>query len=114
MRIPVLDSYEDRGLVAMGKVESGTLSVGMKVLIVPGNKEAEILNVTVDDDTREVSNAKPGENIRCKLRGVNKEDIHKGFVICSIIKPTVPVIEFEANLALLELSRPIFTAGLFI
>ncbi len=111
LRIPVLDSYQDRGLVAMGKVESGTLVVGSKLLVVPGNKEAEVLSITVDDDSREVLSAKPGENIRCKLRGINDDDIHKGFVMSSIVSPTVPVIEFDAQVNLLELSRPIFTAG---
>ena len=111
LRIPILDAYVDRGLVAMGKVETGTLVIGMKVLVVPGNKEAEILSITVDDDSREVSNAKPGENIRCKLRGVTEEDVHKGFVLCDTVKCTKAVVEFDAQLFLLQLQRPIFTAG---
>lgn len=31
LRIPVLDRYHDRGTVALGKVESGSVRVGMKV-----------------------------------------------------------------------------------
>ena len=111
LRIPILDSYQDRGLVIMGKVETGTLSVGMKVLVVPGNKECEILSITVDDDSRDVLSAKPGENIRCKVKDVVQEDIHKGFVLCDVNKPCKATVEFEAQVALLQLTRPLFTAG---
>ena len=35
VRIPVLDRYTDRGTIAMGKVESGTIRSGTKVNVMP-------------------------------------------------------------------------------
>ncbi len=35
LRIPVLDKYSDRGLIVMGKVESGTAREGSKIAVLP-------------------------------------------------------------------------------
>lgn len=40
LRVPVLDKYIDRGIIAMGKVESGTLKVGQELLVMPQGVKA--------------------------------------------------------------------------
>ena len=48
LRIPVLDRYHDRGVVAMGKVESGTLRAGQKVCIMPTKNTVKVEAIFID------------------------------------------------------------------
>jgi len=67
----------------------------------------------VCEETRAVKKAKPGENVKLGLRGIDEENISRGFIVCDP-KRTVPCQnKFEAQLAILELlpHKPVFTAG---
>jgi peptide chain release factor subunit 3 len=110
LRIPVLDKYADRGLIVMGKVESGTVREGQRVLLMPQRVEAVVDTLFINDG--EVRAARPGENVRLKLKGCREEDVLRGFVICDAERPIVPVKQFEAQVMLLELeAHSLFTAG---
>lgn len=37
IRIPILDKMKDRGIVVFGKVESGTINMGEKLVLMPSN-----------------------------------------------------------------------------
>lgn len=64
----------------MGKIESGVLRPGKKVLIMPTRNKFKVDEVWVNEDP--VSGARPGENVLLRLSGAKMEDIRKGFVIC--------------------------------
>jgi peptide chain release factor subunit 3 len=81
LRIPVLDRYNDRGTIAMGKVESGIIRPGMKVTIMPTRNRYKVDRVWANEDP--VSGARPGENVLVKLQNAGTEDVRKGFVICT-------------------------------
>ena len=81
LRIPVLDRYTDRGTIAMGKVESGTVRPGMKVIVMPTRNEYKVDEVWANEDP--VDAARPGDNVLVKLNGARIEDIRKGFVLCT-------------------------------
>lgn len=81
VRIPVLDRYSDRGTIAMGKVESGTIRPGMKVTVMPTRQKYKVDGLWSEETP--LASARPGENILVKLSGAGMEDIQKGFVICS-------------------------------
>jgi len=110
VRIPVLDRYTDRGTIAMGKVESGTVRPGMKVTIMPTRNEFKVDSVWANETP--VSAARPGENVLIKLSNCGTEDILKGFVICSN-PPCRAVNKIICQLALLDMpdNAKIFTAG---
>ena len=110
LRVPVLDRYADRGLIVMGKVEAGTVREGQKVFIQPGRIEATVDTLFIDD--AEVRLARPGENIKLKLKGCREEDVVRGFMICDMERYAIPVKQFEAQIMLLELeAHSLFTAG---
>ena len=110
LRVPVLDKYTDRGLVVMGKVESGTAREGGRIVIAPGRVEATIDAVMINDV--EVKSAKPGENVKLKLKGCRDEDVLRGFMLGDVDHPVIPVRQFEAQIMLLELeAHSLFTAG---
>ena len=81
VRIPVLDRYSDRGTIAMGKVESGTIRPGMKVTVMPTRQKYKVDGLWQEETP--LSSARPGENILVKLNGAGMDDVQKGFVICS-------------------------------
>lgn len=81
VRIPVLDRYSDRGTIAMGKVESGTIRPGMKITLMPTRQKYKVDGLWTDETP--LASARPGENVLVKLSGAGMEDIQKGFVICS-------------------------------
>jgi peptide chain release factor subunit 3 len=110
-RVTVIDSYTDRGVVVMGKVESGVVFKGQKLQAHPVKKIAKVVGILINED--EAEGARPGENIHIKLTGVNEEDVQKGFVLSSIKFPVHGVKRFVGQIILLDLleHRPLFTAG---
>ncbi|CAI0400396.1 unnamed protein product [Linum tenue] len=109
-RMPIIDKFKDMGTVVMGKVESGTVTEGDSLLVMPNKTHVKVVGVYIDEN--KVRRAGPGENLRVRLSGIDDEDILAGFVLSSVAKPIVGVTEFIAQLQILELlDNAIFTAG---
>ncbi|KAL2649746.1 hypothetical protein R1flu_017874 [Riccia fluitans] len=110
-RMPLIDKFKDMGTVVMGKIESGSVRRGDSLIVMPNKAQVKVVTVYRDND--EVSYAKPGENLRIRLSGVEEEDISSGFVLSSVARPIPVVLEFDAQLQILELldHKAIFTAG---
>ncbi len=103
---PFLMAVEDtmtitgRGTVATGRVERGTLHVNDELEIV-GIKDTEKTVCTGIEMFRKLlDEAQAGDNIGCLLRGVKREDIVRGQVLC---KPgsVTPHTEFEGQVYIL-------------
>lgn len=47
VRIPVLESYKDQGVMAVGKVEMGTIKPGQKLIAVPMQKTCQVEKVLI-------------------------------------------------------------------
>jgi peptide chain release factor subunit 3 len=58
----------------------------------------------------ELKSATCGDNIRLRLKGVEEEEVHRGFVLCDSVKPVHTVQAFEAQLMILE-HKNIICAG---
>mmetsp|Transcript_11797 Transcript_11797/g.35395 ORF Transcript_11797/g.35395 Transcript_11797/m.35395 type:complete len:608 (+) Transcript_11797:53-1876(+) len=114
LRVPVLDRYKDGGTVALGKVETGRITLGDTVVVMPTGTRTKVESIVIGE-TNHVRSAKPGENVALKLSNVGVEDVAKGFVLCSPppARPCPAVTTFIAQIALVELleHRPVFTAG---
>lgn len=110
VRIPVLDRYTDRGTIAMGKVESGTIRPGMKVTLMPTRQKYKIDGLWSEETP--LSSARPGENVLVKLAGTGMEDVQKGFVICTD-PPCRSVDKLICQVMVMDLPEhaPILTAG---
>ncbi|KAJ8753704.1 hypothetical protein K2173_026380 [Erythroxylum novogranatense] len=109
-RMPIIDKFKDMGTVVMGKVESGTVTEGDSLLVMPNKTQVKVVAVYMDEN--KTRRAGPGENLRIRLSGIDDEDILAGFVLSSVAKPIAAVMEFVAQLQILELlENAIFTAG---
>ena len=83
--MPVEDvfSITGRGTVATGRVESGTVKVGDEVEIVGLTEESRKTTVTgVEMFKKLLPQAEAGDNIGALLRGIQKNEIERGQVLC--------------------------------
>ena len=111
-RMPLVDKYKEDGKVqVMGKTEAGMVRRGDTLMVMPNRQLVKVTGIFRDAD--EIAAARPGENIRLRLTGVEEEDVQAGFVVCSPAAPVPVVLEFDALLSVLELleHKSIFTAG---
>jgi elongation factor Tu len=101
--MPVEDifSIEGRGTVVTGKIERGEVKVGEEIEIV-GLKDTTTTTVTgVEMFNKQLESGMAGDNAGILLRGLKKEDIHRGQVLAA--KGTVtPHSEFEAEVYILK------------
>ncbi|XP_035694976.1 eukaryotic peptide chain release factor GTP-binding subunit ERF3A-like isoform X1 [Branchiostoma floridae] len=108
IRVPITDRYKDMGTVALGKLESGTITRGMQLLLMPNKTTVEIL--ALQSDENEVESASPGENLKLRLKGIEEEDIIPGFVLCSPDNVCSTGRVFDAQVVILE-HKSIICAG---
>jgi len=90
--MPVEDvfSITGRGTVATGKIETGIIKVGEEIEIVGMGEEPQKSTVTgVEMFRKLLDRGEAGDNVGILLRGIDKEKIKRGMVICKpgSIKP---------------------------
>ena len=101
--LPVEDvfSIQGRGTVATGRVERGIIRVGEEVEIV-GIRDTTKTTVTgVEMFRKLLDEGRAGDNVGCLLRGIKRDDIERGQVIC---KPgsIAPHTSFHAEIYVLK------------
>jgi len=101
--MPVEDifSIEGRGTVVTGRIERGTIKVGAAIEVV-GLKDTQATTVTgIEMFNKSLSEGIAGDNAGVLVRGLKKEDITRGQVLC--IPGTVkPHSEFDAEVYVLK------------
>ena len=102
--MPVEDvfSITGRGTVATGRIEQGVVHTGDTVEIVGIHEQTNSTVVTGVEMFRKIlDEGQAGDNVGCLLRGVNREDIERGQVLC---KPgsITPHTKFKAQVYCLK------------
>ncbi len=101
MPIEDIFSIEGRGTVVTGRVERGAVKVGEEVEIV-GIKDTASTTVTgVEMFNKALDQAQAGDNAGILIRGIKKEDVHRGQVLAKKGSVT-PHTEFEAEVYVLS------------
>jgi len=106
MRMPVQDVYEITGIgtVPVGKIETGIMKAGQKVIVLPGRTgkgiNGEVKSIEMHHE--QLQEAVAGDNVGINIRGVGKKEIARGDVICDATKPTSVVEEFIATVAVIN------------
>lgn len=109
VRFPIQGRYKDEGKIAVhGKLESGVIAVNDTVLLQPTKKTAVVDSMTLDENV--VTNGLPGDLLLIKLRGIEEEDVHGGFVLADPADPLTCVWYFHAKIKVLEVKN-IMSAG---
>jgi len=106
LRLPIQDVYNITGIgvVPVGKIETGIMKVGQKVIIMPGRTGAGITGEvkSIEMHHEQMQEAGPGDNVGFNIRGVEKKDIARGDVIGPIDNPPTVATEFTANVIILN------------
>jgi elongation factor Tu len=102
--MPVEDvfSITGRGTVATGRIEQGIVNTGDTVEIVGIHPETSSTVVTGVEMFRKIlDQGQAGDNVGCLLRGIKREEIERGQVLC---KPgsITPHTEFKAEVYVLK------------
>ncbi|KFD45846.1 hypothetical protein M514_13280 [Trichuris suis] len=100
VRIVLFDKYNDMGTVVMGKVESGTVTKGQSLVVMPNRTPVQTLQLWCDED--EADEITTGENVKLKLKGIEEDSISSGFVLCSPEDLCVVGHVFDAQVIIME------------
>ncbi|CUM67751.1 uncharacterized protein PRCAT00005456001 [Priceomyces carsonii] len=100
--LPVSGKMKDMGTIVEGKIESGHIKKGSKLLMMPNKDSIEVI-VIYNETEQECDAAYCGEQVRLKIKGVEEEDIQPGYVLTSPQFPVKTVTKFEAVIAIVEL-----------
>jgi elongation factor 1-alpha len=110
LRIPVEDAYTISGIgtVPVGRVETGTMKKGDKVVFMPGGATGEVKSIEMHHE--EIPQAVPGDNIGWNVRGIGKTDVRRGDVCGHTDNPPKVADEFVGQIVVLQHPSAI-TAG---
>ncbi|MEM5772101.1 MAG: translation elongation factor EF-1 subunit alpha [Candidatus Aenigmatarchaeota archaeon] len=102
LRIPIQDVYSIKGIgtVPVGRVETGVMKVNDTVVIMPGNLKGEVKSIEMHHEA--IQEAKPGDNIGFCIRGIDKENIKRGYVVGKPDDPPTVAKEFIAQIIVLQ------------
>ena len=97
LRIPIQNVYTIPGVgtVPVGRVETGVLKVGDKVVFMPPGVVGEVRSIEMHHQP--IQQAEPGDNIGFNVRGVSKKDIKRGDVAGHPDNPPTVAEEFTAR-----------------
>ncbi len=106
LRLPIQDVYNITGIgvVPVGRVETGVMKVGDKVIVVPGREgkgvPGEVKSIEMHHE--QLTQAEPGDNIGFNVRGIGKKDIARGDVLGHPDSVPAVATEFTANIVVLN------------
>ena len=101
--MPVEDvfSISGRGTVATGRIESGVIKTGEEVEIVGISETKKSVCTGVEMFRKLLDSGEAGDNVGILLRGVERDDIQRGQVLCKAGSIT-PHTKFEAQAYVLK------------
>jgi len=114
LRLPLQDVYNITGIgvVPVGRVETGIMKVGDKIIVVPGRDGKGVKGEvkSIDMHHEQLTSAEPGDNIGFSVRGIGKKDVARGDVLGH--ESNVPTVAEEFTAQMVVLNHPsVITIG---
>ncbi len=106
LRLPIQDVYNITGigLVPVGRVETGIMKPGDKIIAVPGREgkgvSGEVKSIEMHHE--QLPKAEPGDNVGFNVRGIGKKDLARGDVLGHPDNVPTVATEFTAHLVVLN------------
>jgi len=114
LRLPIQDVYNITGIgvVPVGRVETGIMKVGDKVIVMPGRQGKGVVGEvkTIEMHHEQLQEAEPGDNIGFNVRGIDKKEIARGDVLGHPDNPPTVASEFTGQIVVLN-HPTVITAG---
>lgn len=97
LRIPIQDVYSPPGVgtVAVGRVESGVLKTGDRIIVAPPALVGEVKSI--ETHHVKIDKAEPGDNIGFNVKGIERKDMKRGDVCGPVDNPPTIADEFVAR-----------------
>jgi len=102
LRLPIQDVYTITGVgsVPVGRVETGILKPGDKLVFEPSGSTGEVKSIEMHHE--QLPKAEPGDNVGFNVRGLGKGDTRRGDVAGTVDKPPTVVEDFTAQIVVLQ------------
>ena len=102
LRLPIQDVYSIKGVgvVPVGRVETGVMKPGDKIIVMPSGKTGEVK--TVEAHHEQLPSAGPGDNVGFNIRGLEKKDVARGDVLGHVNNPPTVAKDFTAQIVVLN------------
>ncbi|MFP3231395.1 MAG: translation elongation factor EF-1 subunit alpha [Acidilobus sp.] len=97
LRLPIQSvlSIPGAGTVVTGRVETGVLKPGDKVIVMPAGIVGDVKSIQMH--YQDLPQAEPGDNVGVALRGIDKNQVKRGDVIGKTDNPPTVAEEFTAR-----------------
>ncbi|XP_017784891.1 PREDICTED: HBS1-like protein isoform X2 [Nicrophorus vespilloides] len=107
LRFSINDIFKGVGsrLCVSGRVETGCLSAGDRVLLCPSREIATVKSITLEDVPYPVVYA--GDQPTVTLSGVEMENVSVGYIMCDIQSPVQVASKFQCRIVVFNVKVPI-------
>ena len=106
LRLPIQEVYSIKGIgvVPVGKLETGKMKIGDKIVAVPGREGKGVTGEvkSVEMHHEQLQSAQAGDNVGFNVRGLEKKDIARGDVFGHTDDWPTVAEEFTAQIVVLE------------
>ncbi|MBR9679663.1 MAG: translation elongation factor EF-1 subunit alpha [Candidatus Altiarchaeota archaeon] len=102
LRLPLQDAYSITGVgtVPVGRIETGILKPGDKIIFEPQGVKGEVKSIEMHHE--EQAKAMPGDNVGFNTKGIGKNDVRRGDVAGHVDNPPTVAKEFTAQIIVLN------------
>ena len=110
LRVPLQDVYKISGIgtVPVGRVETGIMKPGMKLVFAPSHLVSEVKSIEMHHTS--LPQAVPGDNIGFHVKNLAVKELHRGMVASDATKdPATGVKQFEAQVIVMNHPGKIFS-----
>ncbi|XP_059048964.1 protein HBS1 [Achroia grisella] len=107
LRFSINDVYKGTGsgFCVSGRIETGVLNKGDKVLLCPTKELAEVRSISINDMTNNVAFA--GDQVSVTLSGVDMQNVSVGYILSDTIQQVPVTTKFEARIVVFNVKVPI-------
>ncbi|MHA1965136.1 MAG: translation elongation factor EF-1 subunit alpha [Candidatus Thorarchaeota archaeon] len=102
LRVPINDVYSIKGVgtVPVGRVETGIMKTGQKIVFMPPDKEGEVKTIEMHHEI--LDQAVPGDNIGFNVRGIERKDLGRGDVAGPTDKPPTVAADYTGQVMVIQ------------
>lgn len=88
-----------------GRVETGSLSTGDRVLVCPSRELATVKSLSIEETPKAVAFA--GDQLTVTLSGIEMQNVSVGNILCDPQKPVQVSSKFQARIVVFNVTVPI-------
>jgi len=102
LRLPIQEVFSITGFgtVPVGRVETGIMKPGDRVIIMPSGVTTEVKSIEMHH--QQLQQARPGDNVGFNVKGIDKTQINRGEVVGPVTNPPTVVDTFTAQIVVLN------------